>query len=164
MHFSHYESKIIDTFVGPFATIHDYCRLDLDLVNKKFRYHNYYLTDGQFLSYHRTVGDVVQIIDEDNGIKKIILTATEISHIKSEKIFDDYYENLKEITCVKESKDWLDQMSHKFINLKKNKLVTEKISDDHSLTFYIINENEIKVDRYPFGIDGKFKKIRVYRI
>lgn len=153
-----YQSKIINTLMGPFPTIHDFMRIDLNEKDHTFIEHRYWIFDGSGQSYTRKLG-TYELTDE-----KLILTYTKcltLSTEKGEEIGMEYDEKLQEIESIYESDETFDQYIKIYLAIKDEDMVESEIRKSGE-TYRCKREYgslDIKTNEKPFGRGGIYKKI-----
>ncbi len=166
-----YQSKIIDPLMGPFPTVHDYYRLDLDETNRTFKTHRYYIVDGGGQQYTRRSGTYEMSSDQPEAKKgKITLRYQKSASLPSDLDESlDFYERFKEEENIYEVEKMLDNVIGLYLSFDDEDLEQNEWLGPQTEEVYTYKVKysslEIKTNEKPFGSwRGIYKKIQPYHI
>ena len=158
-----YQSKIIHPLMGPFPTVHDYLRLDLDEQNHLFKLHRYFILDGGGHQYTRQSGTYE--LNEGKMNLKFLKSAGLPAELDESL---DYYERFKDEENIYEVEKMLDNIIGLYLSFDDVDLTPNSWLGPKAEVVYTYKVEyghlEIKTTEKPFGHGMIYKKIQPYHI
>lgn len=157
-----YQSKIIHPLEGPFPTVHDYFRLDLDENDHTFKWHRYYIQDGGGRQYTRKFG----MYEINEG--KIVLKYQKSGNLPCELDEEiDFYERFKDEENIYDVEKMLNNVIGLYLSFEDQDLEYDDPYESKTEIYTYKEEYghlEIKTNEKPFGGNSIYKKIQPWHI